>query len=106
MLIESPAIPGSSLLGEDVLYSDYIIHQVDLQDEETGEAFSAARTMLLGPGHEPIEFVSAGVLQSIRRIAAVLKKLPPYDPPLLVKITQVRTRGGRRTFKLVVQPDE
>lgn len=100
-IIEGPAQKGADHLGGVIALSDYIIHQVDLTDEETGEMFPAARTLLLQPEGPPIEFVSVGVLKSLQRIATMMKRLPPYDPPIAVRVTQVSTRGGRRTFKLV-----
>ena len=100
-LIEGTSEPGSNYLNAIVSYSDYLTHPVDLTDDETGEVFTAWRTIIMGPDHPPIAFVSVGILKSLQRLASVLKLNPPYDPPLQVRISQQATSGGRRTFKLV-----
>lgn len=100
-IIEGEAQKGGDMLGGVIGYGDFVSHTVEIVDRETGEVTPARRTLILAPDQPPVEFVSTGVLQSLRRIAAILRRTPPYDPPIQVKVTQQRTSGGGRTFKLV-----
>jgi hypothetical protein len=100
-IIEGEALHGGDLINADFLIRDYIAHPVDLTNEETGEVVSAVRMLLLHESHPPIAFVSLGILKSMGRLAWMLGREPPFDPPVLVRLKQVSTRGARRTFKLV-----
>jgi Phage Single-stranded DNA-binding protein len=103
-VIEAPAVKGSAMVGQVIQISDYIAHSVQLPNSETGEIIQAARLVLPQPDGVPVEFISVGAIQSLQRIAKMAGRLPPYDPPIQVKITEVRTRKGFRTLKLVPVP--
>jgi hypothetical protein len=100
-LIEGETLSGESCLGCEFELSDYIVHPVTFLNEETGEVVEARRTLLLQDGQPPIAFVSDGILKSIGRIAYAAGQVPPFKPPIKVKLRQVSGKGGRRTYKLV-----
>lgn len=104
-LIEGECAEGGSLIGSQFYLSDYVAHPVQITNEETGEIVDAIRCLLPQPEGPPIKFVSVGVLKSIGRICSALRRAPPFDPPLLVKLVQQAVKGGKRTFKLQVVRD-
>lgn len=100
-LLETEALKGESLIGSVIYLGHYVIHPVDLTDNNTGEIVHCARTILPQPEGPPVAFVSTGVLESISRIAWKEKRNPPFEPPLRVKLKSVPCGGGHRTYKLI-----
>lgn len=100
-VVEGQDVKGESLIGAKLFIGHYVIHPIELVNEETGESVQAARTLLLQPEGPPVSFVSTGVLKSIARISWATGRMPPFDPPVPVKLVQQSTGRGRRTYKLV-----
>lgn len=101
-IIEGPYVDGSDIIGGTFSFSNYVAHPVQFVREETGELIQAIRCLLPQPEGPPIKFVSIGVLESLGRICSTLRRSPPFDPPLPVKLVQHKTRNGGRVFKLQV----
>lgn|SRR5438552_7847459 len=99
-ILEADSRPMSELIGQEIYFGDYIFHPVELENPDTGEIAEGIRTVLIQPEGLPVACVSVGVLQSIKRIVSQMRSLPPYDPPVKVRVIQKTTRQGRRTFKL------
>lgn len=100
-VIESDALKGETLIGSNIYLGHYVIHPINLEDQNTGEVVEVARTILPQPEGLPVAFVSTGILESISRISWKHRQAPPFDPPLLVKLKSVPTGQGRRTYKLI-----
>lgn len=100
-ILDSDCVPGGSLIGQVFELGHYIVHPVELRDDESGEVTQAARIVLPQSDGPPIAFVSDGVIKSIAKIAWAIGREPPYDPPVKVRLKQLSSRGGRRYFKLV-----
>jgi hypothetical protein len=100
-MIEGETLSGETCIGCEFELSHYIVHPVTFFNEETGEVVEARRTLLLQEGQPPIAFVSDGILRSIGRIAYASGQLPPFKPPIKVKLKQVSGKGPRRTYKLI-----
>jgi len=100
-ILEGEYVEANDVIGDVFEFSHYITHPVKLLDQDTGEMVDAIRTLLPQSNGPPIKFVSIGVLESINRIAWQQGKLPPYYPPILVKLKQQKVRNKGRTFKLV-----
>lgn len=77
------------------------VHQVEIENEATGELVQTARTVLISPNGETLAFCSAGILRWIGWVADVWGR-PPWSPPLGLAVRQVRTRKGFRTYEIDV----
>jgi hypothetical protein len=76
------------------------IHPVQLvSDQQGGEVVDAVRVVLISPDGMRYACVSKGVERSIHELVA-LYGLPPWSPPLRVKLIEVQTRMGRRMYQL------
>ncbi len=98
---ESEVEKGAEWIGRDMSISDYICGPVTMSDEETGEETDGIRTLFIGPDHTPVAFVAQAALKAIAKISAAKGSLPPWDPPVMVRVKQVSGRGARRTYKFV-----
>ena len=83
-----------------------VAHPVTLTDEETGELFTALRTVLVTKDGKSYEAVSGGIANAISRIMSIVG--PPTDgawekEPVKMKIKQVQTKGNNKinTIELV-----
>jgi hypothetical protein len=103
-LVEGEEVHGRETVGSVIALGDYIMHPVKILNKETGEINEAIRTLLVQPDGPPVSFVSAGILKSIGRIAWRVGHMPPYRPPIPVKLKQRSLGGGRVTYSL--QPIE
>lgn len=99
------ATPVGDSLNTIVEVAHVLAHRVELLDESTGEIQEADRIVLIRADGSAVACVSAGIKRSLQIITS-LYGLPPYDPPLALRITQKTTRKGRRTYQLspVVSP--
>lgn len=100
-IIDSDCTPGADLIGMEFYLGEYIVHPVELSDKVTGEVVVCRRSIFPQPDGPAISFVSEGVIRSLEKIAWALGRQPPWDPPVRVKLRQVSTGRGRRTFKLI-----
>lgn len=81
--------------------TDVLVHEVQVANRETGEITQAVRCVLISSDGKTISFVSNGVLGSLRNIIQLFGR-PPWDPPLKLFVRDVNTRGGYRTYNLVL----
>lgn len=100
-IIESECRAGSELIGQEFYVGEYVVHGVELLAEESGELVLARRAVFPQPDGPAISFVSEGVIKSLQKISWAIGREPPWDPPVKVKLKQVATGRGRRTFKLI-----
>lgn len=85
--------------------ADVLIHIIylpieDANGELTGQVDAQPRTVLIGPNGETAQFVSQGIARSLQNIMG-LWGMPPWNPPLTVKLRQIETKRGR-TYNLQV----
>lgn len=76
-----------------------LVHRVNVITED-GEEIEADRCVLIGPDGEAFACVSEGVRKSIQILGAVVG-IPPWSPPLELRVVQTETRSGRRFFQLL-----
>lgn len=98
---ESECLKGSTLIGAEFTIADYICGPCTMVDEGTGEETDGIRTLFISPDHPPIAFVAKAALEAIRKLSYARGCLPPWDPPVRVKLRQVSGRGARRTYKFI-----
>lgn len=80
----------------------FYVHQVQFVDEKTGEVTEGIRTVLIPKVGPPFACVSDGIA---RDLAGIIRNFGfgPYDPPISVVPVAIKTRKGRRTYRLVPQ---
>lgn len=106
MLAQSASGAGGNenVMGKpfDVRY--WMVHEIELTDDETGELITTYRTVLISPNHEAIAFVSAGIARGVHSIFQRFGRTP-LDPPLSVVPTVKMTQKKRRIYVLVPSTD-
>lgn len=90
------------LINETIEVEHMIAHPTKLVDEETGEVRDLIRVVLVSPEGVGYHSMSSGVVESMKRICQIVGEGPWTDEPLKIKIKQVNTKSGNRTFNLVL----
>ena len=104
-LMTGAAEPLGNHLGEVIEVEHVIAHGVEIADEQTGEVREQPRVVLITPDGDAYQAVSWGVLKSLKMLAQMVSP-PPFTPALRLKIQQLATRKGFRTYTLQpVDPD-
>lgn len=91
--------PNEQLRSNVFEVQNIFIHEVNLEDENTGEKMKMPRTVLVNPKGETTAFVSQGVLTSLENLA-MLFGMPPWKPALKVRVKETRTRKNFRVYNL------
>lgn len=90
---------GDLVNGEPIAVRHVIAHRVESVDEETGEVTSRDRIVLVSPDGTAYATMSEGVRRSLL-LLMTWRGMPPFTPPLRVKVEQSNTGKGRRTYFL------
>lgn len=77
-----------------------LIHEVELESED-GELIKQMRIVLISPSGETCSFCSNGVVKGIKNLMFVYG-VPPWNPAVKVRVKQVKTRKGFRTYNIEV----
>lgn len=78
----------------------FYAHPVRIAGESDGEFTDATRIVLIDTNDKAVAFVSEGAGQSLRTLVKFCG-FGPWDKGLPVKIEQVQTRRGFRTYNIV-----
>jgi hypothetical protein len=100
-IAESECRRGGDLINTELVLSDYICHECLLTGKGEGELIPAIRTILLGPGIQPVQFVSRAAVEFVIKTARHQLGQPAWDPPVKVTLKQVPCRGGH-TYKFLI----
>lgn len=88
-------------INEVITVVDVAAYPVQLVDEETGEIFTALRTVLIDDKGKAYSAVSQGILNSLQRIFAIIGMPSWKDDPIKVKVKQVQTRNGANKVNIL-----
>lgn len=86
-------------IGEVVKVEHVLAHRVELVDTNTGEVSEGDRIVLVTAEGKSYAGVSVGMRKSLQLIMAMYG-MPPWKNGLSLKIGQINTRMGRRTYTL------
>ncbi len=100
MLCLAASTAGDDALGREIAVKYWMVHEVDFENEETGEIVRTFRTVLVTPANETFSFVSQGVAKGIQQVHATFGT-KPLDPALKFKVVQKTTSKKRRVYVLV-----
>lgn len=85
-------------LGEVIDVQDIIVHSVEGVSDD-GEEWTGERIVFISPDEKAYACVSRGMVKSLQLIMG-LYGVPPWKPALRLKIQQINTRRGNRTYTL------
>lgn len=98
-LCQTASSGAASVAGKTFAVKYYYVHEVQIYEQQGGEYVSAYRVCLVGPNMEIVSFVSQGILTGLASMIEAMGR-GPYDPPMEVLVTQVKTRAGH-TYNIV-----
>jgi hypothetical protein len=78
----------------------FYAHRVEMVDDATGEINDGVRVVLIDPEEHAYGFVSDGIARDLGAIISTFG-MGPYIPPINVRIKEIQTRKGRRTYTIV-----
>jgi len=94
------ASSGGDPVGKEFDVRYWMVHEVDFESQETGEIVRTYRTVFVSPDGQTVSVVSEGVAAGVHEIFQQFGN-KPLDPPLRLKINQIKTGRGRRFYQLV-----
>lgn len=87
-------------INEELVVTDVAAYPVELMDEDIGEVFNALRTVLITKDNKSYACVSQGVLNSLKRIFALVG-MPPWDDKealtIVPRLQQTRNKDRKVT---------
>lgn len=99
-LIQTSTGAVADLIGKQIAVKHIVAHSVEIVDEDTGEVTDADRIVLVTPDGQSFACVSNGVRRSLQMIMALTNSMPPWDPAMVLEVSQKNTNKGRRTYIL------
>ena len=105
--IINDAMAGADARDKPIKLVDVVCHQVTVNSteivdgKETTVESEELRTILVDDKGVGYAFVSKGIIQSLKQLCSLLDVLPPFDPPLSVKIVEKPTGRGFRVYRVV-----
>lgn len=88
--------------GETLEITDVAAHGVSLADEKTGEINEVLRVVLIATDGTTYSCVSSGVIESLKKIFAIVGVPSWKEEPVKIVPTEVRTKQGRRVLTLAL----
>lgn len=99
--VSSAECTGFDDIGDEgVELHNFYVHQVEFEEATGGELSQGIRTVLIPKEGKPFACVSDGIAKDLFEIIHTFG-FGPYDPPIQVKPVAVKTRKGRKTYRLV-----
>ena len=95
-MMNSPNIRLSSMVGKAIHARDYVIDNVNIVNQETGEVQETQRLVIRDDTGETFHTMGRGLVESFNRILDVFGETWGDGFNLVVK--QINTTAGKRTF--------
>ena len=99
--ISAPDKKIAECIGEVIEIKDFVVHEVQVLDENTGELANLLRTVIISTDGTSYEAVSIGIANSLQRLITFLGKPSEWEEPVSVKIKQKKTRNGDNKVTLL-----
>lgn len=93
---------GGDVIGQLLQVVNAMVMEVTLTKQDGGEVISLPRVSLATAEGLTVAFCSMGAYESLRFILSIYGQ-GPWEPPLPVRVLQVSTRSGFRTYELLVE---
>lgn len=87
-------------IGETLDIVDIAAHTIQVANEQTGEISEVLRTILIASDGTTYSCVSSGVMESLKKIFAIVGVPSWANDPVHIIPKEIRTRGGRRVLTL------
>lgn len=95
-MLNSPNIRLSSMVGKAIYARDYVIDNIDIVDQETGEVQPTARLVIRDTQGETYHTMARGLVDSFNRILDVFGDT--WENGYTLVVNQVNTSTGKRTY--------
>lgn len=86
--MNNPTHRVADLINQTINVKDVLAEQIELEDEDTHEAVSAFRVVLIDDKGESYQAVSTGVYNAVKKLIAVFGA-PTWDDPIPVMVKQI-----------------
>lgn len=97
----SPDVLGIEACRDNTLeVVNFYAHRVTINGPTAGELIDVTRCVLCTASGHMFAFISEGIAADLARMIYVFG-LEPWTPPVKVKVTEVKTRRGFKTYRLV-----
>ena len=96
------AEPLNEHLGEILYITDYVMEPITVTNEETGEATTAIRTVIIDKDGVAYNAISEQLFKSLRRLFAMIGHPQTWKAPVPLIVTEQKSSGPRRFFKLTI----
>jgi hypothetical protein len=94
------SIKGADCLGSIIELKHYYVHNIEMENRNTGELITVPRTALMDSEGKVYTFVSNGIVDAIDTIRSIFGD-GPYASNVKFKVISVRTRIGSTTYSIV-----
>lgn len=95
----SAVMKADDLKGQAFPVKYWYAHKVKIFQPQGGEYLDATRVVLLSPDYQAVGFTSEGITQSLAQMIMAFG-LKPFDPPVNIRVDEITTRMGRKTYAL------
>jgi hypothetical protein len=90
---------GGESLGEIITLKSYYCHNIEMENQKTGEIITVPRTALMDQNGTVFTFVSGGIVDALDTVRSIFGD-GPYGNDVRFKVRQVRTRSGGNTYTI------
>lgn len=94
--------PLDEQMGKELAVSHFVVQEVEMTDEETGELRGVPRVILVTDKGDAYHAISQGIYSSLKNITAILGMPEEGHWPVKVKVEQEKTRKGFKVFVLKI----
>lgn len=91
----------SDHIGETLKITDVIAHQVDMFSDAEGANVKMTRVILIDENGKTYGCVSTGIMSALKLIFPIVG-MPPYNPPIPLKVIQKTGRKGYKFLSVAV----
>ena len=86
-------------VGKQINITWFYAHEIQMEDDKTGEVITATRVVLIDKAMTAVAFVSKGIAKDLVPIIQLFG-IKPYDPPVPVTLRQFQVGGRNMMYSL------
>lgn len=94
------SVPVADYIGETINVANFVIHPVEMADEETGEVRPVARTIIIDENGKAYHAISAMIVRRVHDLIGVLGEPSSWPNPLSMRVTREKGSGARFFYDL------
>lgn len=98
----SSSEPVADHLDKEIKLANYVIHAVEMPDENTGELREVARVILIDDKGKAYHAISGAMFKRLETIVGIVGHPENWDSPISVKVTQRKGNGPNKFYDLAL----